>query len=126
VKKFLIVLAAGLLTCSIVVAAAASLGLSPNTSMGSGTSIVASCSTSTALTYNTQYNTTIGELGITDVTLTFTGTCTGQTATVTLVGASGAITDSNSTVADPGTSVTVVFNGETAASLVTKFAVLVK
>lgn len=91
-KKLLPVLAVGVLSFSLIVAAAASLGFSASPSkLGAGASLVTSCASSTGISYTSSFDTTQDAYVVTAVVLVFdSADCAGATARITLLNAAGA------------------------------------
>jgi hypothetical protein len=92
-RRTLLAVLAGIIVCSLVVAAAASLGGITSSSLGADDAVVASCDTNGVTTnYTTTYNTTsTAGFKVNDLTVGgIDDACDGLTMTVTLTGAANA------------------------------------
>ena len=85
-KKILLTLVVAIALMGAVYGAAASVVLT-SPSIGAGEDAVASCATSAAIAYTTEFDNTNVQYEITDVAVTITGTCAdGINVSVTLTG----------------------------------------
>jgi hypothetical protein len=92
-RRTLLAVLSGIIVCSLVVAAAASLGGITSSSLGADDSVVASCDTNGVTSaYSTVYNTTsTAGFKVNDLTVGgIDDACDGLTMTVTLTGAANA------------------------------------
>jgi hypothetical protein len=111
-RTFLAVLA-GIIVCSLVVAAAASLGGITSSSLGADDAVVASCDTNgVTSSYTTTYNTTsTAGFKVNDLTVGgIDDACDGLTMTVTLTGAANASLGSASQAVPTGAGTTNVIS----------------
>src|SRR4051795_13236538 len=106
-KKYLVPVGAGVLVFGAVTAFAASLTIN-TTSLGSGNATVASCNTAANVSYTTAAVGTVPtqtyEVATTPVTTTGTGTgCANMAYKVSLLGASGVLSEQTGTLSATGT-----------------------
>jgi hypothetical protein len=110
-RRTLLAVLAGIIVCSLVVAAAASLGGITSSSLGADDSVVASCDTNGVTTsYTSVYNTTAtAGFKVNDLTVGgIDDACDGLTMTVTLTGAANASLGSVSQAVPTGVGTTNV------------------
>lgn len=88
-KRFLIPLAAGVVTFGAVTAFAATLNVSSK-SLGAGNATVASCNATAQVTYNTSYSATLPGYKVTTSPVTTAAGCASMAYKVTLTGAGNA------------------------------------
>lgn len=112
-RRTLLAVLGGIIVCSLVVAAAASLGGITSSSLGADDSVVASCDTNGVTTaYSTTYNTTsTAGFKVNDLTVGgIDDACDGLTMTVTLTGAANASLGSASQAVPTGAGTTNVIS----------------
>jgi hypothetical protein len=112
-RRTLLAVLSGIIVCSLVVAAAASLGGITSASLGADDSVVASCDTNGVTSaYSTVYNTTsTAGFKVNDVTVGgVDDACDGLTMTVTLTGAANASLGSASQAVPTGAGTTNVIS----------------
>jgi hypothetical protein len=112
-RRTLLAVLSGIIVCSLVVAAAASLGGITSSSLGADDSVVASCDTNGVTSaYSTVYNTTsTAGFKVNDVTVGgIDDACDGLTMTVTLTGAANASLGSASQAVPTGVGTTNVIS----------------
>lgn len=112
-RRTLLAVLGGIIACSLVVAAAASLGGITSSSLGADDAVVASCDSNGVTTsYTSTYNTTsTAGFKVNDVTVGgISDTCDGLTMTVTLTGAANASLGSVSQAVPTGVGTTNVLS----------------